>query len=206
MHCLPPHTPPIKMWPDGLAGVRKGGLFRVTAPWVNTKLPPGHSSQTQTLGLRSTLINIATLNYLFMSPNLVWLAIAVAIYVVFPYDIAAAGAASASSATRWILSRAAINFGLCFTYTAFFRVQLYLRARAQRKYRPEASPALSHTLHNLFYWSAGVLQWTWWEWVACRLWAAGAVPYIGDDALMSSTWHMLHTAAWVLVVPIWRCA
>jgi len=48
------------------------------------------------------------------------------------------------------------------------------------------------------------MQWTWWEWVACRLWAAQAVPYVSDDALVSSTSHMLQTAAWVLVVPIWR--
>jgi hypothetical protein len=119
------------MWPDGLAGIRKGGLFRVTAPWVSANLPPGHSSQTETLGLRSTLVNIVTLNYLVMSPNLVWLAIAAAIYIIFPYDIAGAGSASAS---RWIAARAAVNFSLCFAYTAFFRVQLYWRLRAERKY------------------------------------------------------------------------
>jgi hypothetical protein len=114
------------MWPNGLAGVSKSGLFRASAPWVDTKLPPGHSSQTQTLGLRSTLMNIVTLRYLFMSPNLVWLAIAAAIYVVFPYDISAAGAAGSSAATAWIAARATVNFSLCFAYTAFFRVQLYV--------------------------------------------------------------------------------
>ncbi len=115
-----------QMWPDGLAGVRKSGIFRVSAPWVDTRLPPGHSSQTQTLGLRSTLMNIVTLRYLVMSPNLVWLAIAAAIYVVCPYDIPAAGAAGSAAAAAWIAARAAVNFSLCFAYTAFFRVQLYV--------------------------------------------------------------------------------
>ena len=121
------------MWPDGLAGVSKSGVFRVSAPWVNTKLPPGYSSQTQTLGLRSTLANIVTLRYLIMSPNLVWLAIAAAIYLVFPYDVSGAGAAGSAAAAAWIAARATVNFSLCFVYTAFFRVQLYWRDRAQRK-------------------------------------------------------------------------
>ena len=123
------------MWPDGLAGVSKSGLFRVSAPWVDAKLPPGHSSQTQALGLRATLSNIVTLKYLVMSPNLVWLAIAAAIYGVFPYDISGAGAAGSAAAAKWISARACVNFSLCFAYTAFFRVQLYWRGRAQRKYR-----------------------------------------------------------------------
>ena len=121
------------MWPDGVAGVSKNGLFRVSAPWVNTKLPPGHSSQTQTLGLRSTIMNVITLKYLVMSPNLVWLAIAAAIYIVFPYDIPGAAASGSASAATWIAARGAVNFALCFTYTAFFRVQLYWRNRAARK-------------------------------------------------------------------------
>jgi hypothetical protein len=194
------------MWPDGVAGVRKSGLFRVCAPWVNTKLPPGHSSQTQTLGLRSTLMNIVTLRYLVMSPNLVWLAIAAAIYLLFPYDISGAEAAGAAPAASWIAARATVNFSLCFAYTAFFRAQLYWRERAQRKYRPHIAPNWKHSLHNLFYWSAGVLQWTWWEWVACRLWATGAMSYVSDHALAGDTSLAMQTLAWVMIVPIWRFA
>ena len=192
------------MWPEGLAGISRHGLFGVCAPWVNTKLPPGRSSQTQTLGLRSTLMNVVTLKYLFMSPNLIWLAIAVSIYVFFPYDIPGAGSAGSVSAAKWIAARGGINFSLCFTYTAFFRIQLYWFKKAQRKYRKNAAPGFSHSLHNVFYWSTGVLQWTWWEWVACRLWALGPVSYISDDKILTSFWPALQTLAWVLVVPIWR--
>jgi hypothetical protein len=187
------------MWPDGLAGIRKNGFFRVSAPWVDVKLPPGHSSQTQALGLRATLASIVTLKYLIMSPNLLWLAIASFIYIMFPYDIS-----GSASPAKWIAARASVNFSLCFAYTAFFRVQLYWRERAQRKYRPGTAPDWFHSLHNLFYWSAGVAQWTWWEWVACRLWATGAMPYLRDDTLASSPSLLLQTLAWVMLVPIWR--
>lgn len=192
------------MWPDGLAGIHRNSLFRVSAPWVDLKLPPGHSSQTQALGWRATLASIVTLKYLIMSPNLVWLVIAAVIYIVFPYDISGAGAAGSAAAVKWITARAAVNFSLCFAYTAFFRVQLYWRGRAQRKYRPNASPKWFHSLHNLLYWSAGVAQWTWWEWAACRLWATGAMPYVRDDALVGSSSLLLQTVVWVLMVPIWR--
>jgi hypothetical protein len=192
------------MWPDGLAGIRKYGIFRVSAPWVDLKLPPGHSSQTQELGLRATLASIVTFKYLIMSPNLVWLTIAAAIYIMFPYDISGAGTAGFDSAAKWISSRAAVNFSLCFAYTAFFRVQLYWHNRSQRKYRPNSAPKWFHTLHNLFYWSAGVAQWTWWEWAACRLWVTGAMPYVSDDALWSSSVLLLQTVILVIIVPIWR--
>ena len=38
-------------------------------------------------------------------------------------------------------------------------------------------------LHNLYYWSLGVLQWIGWECVMMRLWALNLVKNVGIE------WH-----------------
>jgi hypothetical protein len=35
----------ISLWPDGLAGISAKGLFNAIPGWVDSKLPPGHTSQ-----------------------------------------------------------------------------------------------------------------------------------------------------------------
>ena len=45
----------IQLWPDGLAGISKDGLFGTVASWVDTELAPGETDQTTQLGLAKTL-------------------------------------------------------------------------------------------------------------------------------------------------------
>ena len=52
--------------------------------------PPALLSQVDQLGLQKTLKTIGTLKHMYMSPNLVWLAMAISLYYLAPYDFEAA--------------------------------------------------------------------------------------------------------------------
>ena len=52
--------------------------------------PPGQTSQEKAVAPEGWWIPLVTGKFLFFSPNLVWLAIALVDYFVFPYDYQAA--------------------------------------------------------------------------------------------------------------------
>ena len=64
------------------------------------------------------------------SPNLVWLSIAAAIYVLFPYDFEAAR----TFAPGWVASRLLLNLALMFGYVGFWHGALYRLHWSKRKY------------------------------------------------------------------------
>ena len=70
--------------PLGLAGVR-GPLFGEPPSFVNPKLPPGHTSLTETLSFRNMLWSVLTLQHFFCSPTLIWFGIAVFMHSFAPY-------------------------------------------------------------------------------------------------------------------------
>ena len=80
----------MSLWPEGFAGISKAGVFGSLPNWVNPKLPPGHTSQVDLLGLDKTVWDIATLKHFVFSPNLTWFVVAVALHVAVPYDFEAA--------------------------------------------------------------------------------------------------------------------
>ena len=81
----------MSLWPaEGFAGISKAGVFGALPDWVNPKLPPGHTSQVDLLGLDKTVWDIATLKHFVFSPNLTWFVVAVALHVAIPYDFEAA--------------------------------------------------------------------------------------------------------------------
>ena len=67
-----------------VGGLRDGSLFRA-APWVDRGKPPGATPQPQSW--RSWLRGTLSLSFIVHSPNLVWLLIAAAVYVLSPYDV-----------------------------------------------------------------------------------------------------------------------
>lgn len=59
-------------------------------------------------------------------------------------------------------------------------------------------------LHNLWYWSLAIVQWTFWEQVMMRLWATGKVPYASNQEILADKSLLLWNLVWVLLIPLWR--
>ena len=59
-------------------------------------------------------------------------------------------------------------------------------------------------VHNLWYWSLAIVQWTWWEAVMVRLWATGVVPFKTWEEIKADNWLLAVNVFWVLAIPVWR--
>jgi hypothetical protein len=136
------------LWPDGVAGINAKGIFNSLPAWIDKKLAPGNTDQTQLLGLKTTVDSVLKLKYFFMSPNLVWFCMALAMHVYNPYPIQEAK--EKGFAADWMLRRFAINYGVAFLYYGFFFAALYLAGRAKRKYNPGVFPTAGNMAHNLW--------------------------------------------------------
>lgn len=185
----------------------KNGIFGGAQPaWVDPVKPAGCTDQRDQLGWPKTIANVVHGRYMFWNPNMVWFTMALALHVCAPYNIEAAKAGFNLSVDGWVLRRLALNFTVGLMYYGFFYVALYVAKAAERKYRPNSVPTAGNMAHNLWYWTLGIVQWTWWEAVVVRLWASGAVSFASDaDMLSDGGWRALGlNVAWVLLVPIWR--
>ena len=187
-----------------LGGIHAEGLFGGVPDFVNRMLAPGYSDQTDSLSLKQTAKDIVTLKHFFLSPNLVWFAMALAMHVCCPYDI---DAAAGGWAAAWVGKRLALNFGVAVAYYGFWHVSLYRTADsggASRKYEASSWPTRGNMVHNLWYWSLGVLQWTFWECCMCRVWGRGLVSFAGDAEVLGDPVVLLKNVVVCLVVPVWR--
>merc|ERR1712156_1074442 len=72
--------------PGGFAGTGPNGSFFEAPAWVDKSKAPGTTSQEAAVAPPGWWIPLATGKFLFFSPNLVWLLIALVDYFVFPYD------------------------------------------------------------------------------------------------------------------------
>ena len=146
----------MMMWVRRLriGGIHEDGLFAVLPGWVDGTKAPGTTSQTSELGFGTTMQNIVTLRYFFLSPNLVWFGMACGMHWFYPYAIDQATTWSAV----WVSHRLAFNFTVAFAYYSFFHVGLYSHGWAARKYVPGSYPTAGNMVHNLYYWSLGVIQ------------------------------------------------
>jgi sterol desaturase/sphingolipid hydroxylase (fatty acid hydroxylase superfamily) len=118
-----------------------------------------------------------------------------------PYDIEAA---RGGWALDWALRRFGLNLGVSFAYYGFFFAGLYLWGWSDRKFAPGSFPTVGNMLHNFWYWTLGIAQWTCWECVVMRLWATGKVPFVSNAEVMASSELLAWNLLWVLVVPVWR--
>jgi sterol desaturase/sphingolipid hydroxylase (fatty acid hydroxylase superfamily) len=203
-------------WPDGLGGFRNPlQPFGTTAAWVDTSLAPGTTDMTPLLSPRQTLMDIVTLKYFVMSPNLTWLLMCLIVYACQPYDIASA---ARGWSFDWIVHRIVVNLVLAGVYYSCFHTLLYVRRAGSRKFKPTQWPTAGNMIHNLWYWTLFVVQWSLWECAVMRLWASDAQTYASEsdiaftdlvnqrislvDFLSNSVlwWNVL----WILLVPIWR--
>ena len=103
--------------PGGFAGTGPNGSFFETPGWVDKvrhliqvfkasalsqDKAPGMTSQTPAVAPPGWWVKLVTGYFLFFSPNLVWLAIALADYFLFPYDYEAA---KSLTNLKWVFQR-----------------------------------------------------------------------------------------------------
>ena len=192
---------------ENIGGVGKGGVLfgpGVVAGWIDQTKTPGTTSQTEYLGFKSTLRSVVTLNYFIWSPNLVWFAIALSLFMVFPYDLESVKAAGVASATAWLTHRFALNYFFAFCYYGFFHYGLYIANWGTRKFVPGSYPTMSNMAHNLYYWSLAIVQWTFWEYAMCRIWASGGADFATNAQILADPKLLALNIFWVLAIPIWR--
>ena len=90
-----------------LGGLQGGRIFRVVPPYIDRSKPPGYSQLPQPTAA-DWLAGWMTVKHMIFGPNLVWFIISMAMYRLFPYDLAPTSAtatgvlsfASSSSACR----------------------------------------------------------------------------------------------------------
>ena len=139
---------------------------------------PGESKQVPPTW-SSWLAGVLKCGHVLYSPNLVWLSIAAAMWVVFPYDLEAA----AEWRSDWMLRRLAINVGMTFGYVGFWHVSLYVLGWSERKFMPGVRPDVWRMTHNLWYSLLAVAQWKAWDVVYMRAYATGRHQYLADPFL-----------------------
>lgn len=112
--------PSCQLVPGGFAGTGPNGSFFETPGWVDKvqhpiqvfnasaflsqDKAPGMTSQTPAVAPPGWWVKLVTGYFLFFSPNLVWLAIALADYFLFPYDYEAA---KSLTNLNWVFQRCA---------------------------------------------------------------------------------------------------
>ena len=185
----------------GFAGTTNGSFFH-TPDWVDSSKPPGTTSQAAAYCPSPQWYAHLFSGYsLFFSPNLVWLAIALFDYFVFPYDFAAAE--KGYSAT-WILPRLVVNATITLGYSSFWHVTLYWLGFGQRPFKADRQWRWGKILHNLWYHCLGIAQWTGFEVLFMRAYSTGRLPYLTDVEALASTAGMLNFVASCFWVPVWR--
>ncbi len=142
---------------------------------------------------------------MWASLNIVWLAIALALYYGAPYDLSPSGAAARGPLTAaFIAERFPLWLACTLGYTAFWHVTLYGLGWAARPFVAGRRYSCDNTAHNLFYLTVGVAMWTGFENVFAFLWATGRLPYLADAAAFSTWWGALIFAAGLVYIPVWR--
>lgn len=186
-------------WLGGFAGIPRDGFFGTPA-YVDTDKAPGHTPHPA-VGPWEPLRYLALLSDFFTSPNLIWVLITTTVYILFPYDMAAA---AQGWSLAWVGKRVAVTGGVALAYYSFFFWALYVRCYAERKFRPGIFPTVGNVMHDLWYWGLGVLQWSLSECAMTRLWATGALPYVSDEELLRSPSQLVVLVFALLAVPVWN--
>lgn len=184
---------------EGFAGSVNGSFFKAPL-WVDLQKPPGRTSQEPQVRNNPSLKSWLTGGFVFWSPNLVWLSIALFDYVVFPYDLAAAKVWS----VKWMAYRLLANVLITFGYVGFWHVTLYILGWGKRPFNPQRQYRRSKVVHNMFYNIFAVLQWTAWEAIFMHCYATGRLPYITDEESFGTWWGLaLFVLSWFWVA-LWR--
>jgi len=184
------------------AGVHEGRIFGSVPPHVDRKLAPGASVMPTVTPLGWLA---AAPTALWDTPNTVWFAIAVAMYVGMPYDLSPAGAAAASPLSwRFFALRAPLWSAVVFGYYGYWHLTLHVLGWAGRPLVRGRVYSADKVAHNVWWTSCGVALWVAFENVFAFLWASGRLPYLADGAATATPAGLARLVLGVALVPIWR--
>eukprot|EP00301_Raphidiophrys_heterophryoidea_P023633 c7445_g1_i2.p1 GENE.c7445_g1_i2~~c7445_g1_i2.p1 ORF type:complete len:454 (+),score=113.39 c7445_g1_i2:1-1362(+) len=183
----------------GIAGLDSKGRFFVAPDFVNLKNEPGTTPQPKT-SVANYFKNLVTFKFFFVSPNFVWAVIALAVYVLFPYDLESPKHGWGS----WVWDRCVLNFVVVFGYYIASWGVIYVLRVPKRKFDKEHWPSAQELAHDVWYLTLGTLQWCGWEVVMMRLWATGVVGHMSNSEVWSSWSNLLQTSLCFMLVPAWR--
>lgn len=161
---------------EGFAGTVNGSFFKAPL-WVDSSKPAGATSHEDQIKSNPNFLKLITGEFLFFSPNFIWLCVALLDYFVFPYDLKAAK----TWAWNWVLYRLAVNTVIVYGYAGFWHVTLYWLHWAKRPFNPNRTYRFSKVIHNVYYTTLGIVQWTIFEAIVMHCYATGRLPYISDE-------------------------
>ena len=188
----------------GIGGSSDGAFFGTTPSWVDEAKPPGHSSQIPP-AWTSWLRGVLQLKHILYSPNLIWLAITVVVYVAFPYDLEGARRDGLVSPlvlpSSWWSSRVWINMAVMLLYYGGWEVAAL---RGRRKFNFRSWVSSQRVTHNLMFTTLGTLQWTAFEVIFIWLWATGRLPYVADADALATPGNVARMVLWTAAIPLWR--
>lgn len=190
-----------QLLPGGFAGTGPNGSFFEAPKWVDKKKAPGTTSQTEAVAPPGWWIDLATGKFLFFSPNLVWLSIALVDYFLFPYDFQAA---KSLKKLDWVFIRFAVNFTITFGYFGFWHSVTYLFGWTDRPFHPSRQYKKSKVFHNMWYTFLGVFQLTIWEAIFMHCYATNRLPFMSDEQAFSNPWNMTMFIFAFFWVPLYR--
>jgi len=200
---------------EGLAGTVKGSFFR-SPKWVNNLQPPGMTDQTKSLLEENPFAGFFWGSHIIFSPNLIWLTISLVVYFAFPYDLDMAAFNEAQSQTESLMlsfilvrffPRFMVNFAVTFTYTLYWHAILYWKTKeplSRRSFNQARVYRVGKVIHNIYYSTLGIAQWSLWEAVFVHCFASGRLPYLSNNEAVSSLSGLLTFSIWVLIIPFWR--
>jgi len=187
--------------PGGFAGTGPTGSFFEAPAWVDKAKKPGMTSQAEAVAPAGWWIDLVTGKFLFFSPNLVWLSIALADYFLFPYDFQAA---KSFQKLDWVFIRFLVNFTITFGYFGFWHSVTYLLGWTKRPFHPSRQYKKSKVLHNMWYSFLGVVQLTVWEAIVMHCYATNRLPYMSDQQAFSNPWNITVFILAAFWVPLYR--
>jgi len=193
--------PSCQLVPGGFAGTGPNGSFFETPGWVDKDKAPGMTSQTPAVAPPGWWVKLVTGYFLFFSPNLVWLAIALADYFLFPYDYEAA---KSLTNLNWVFQRFCVNFVITFGFFGFWHVVLYILGWSERPFMPNRRYKVSKVVHNMWYSFLGVVQYTVWEAIYVHCCATKRIAFMSDDDAASSAYNLVIFIAAAFWVPLYR--
>jgi len=160
------------------------------------KKPPGHTSQAGELTFEKAVSAVTSLKFFFFSPNLTWFSYALVLYYFVPYDIEnyeIGKINSTGSSAHFVfpivpfVNRLLFNFFYIGLYYGFWTGILYGTTDNFRNYLGVRKftnrwPTAGNFIHDIYYWSLGVIQVTVWEGVMMVIWANTDGEYFAKDS------------------------
>lgn len=180
----------------GFAGLLNGHLFG-NPSYVNPSKAPGETPVE--LDTRWWLPYL-TGEFIYNSPNLVWLCIAVLTYFAFPYDRALENGCD----SKFVADRCVLNIALVLCFFGFWHVTLYWLGWAKRPFLPNRKYRWGKVLHNVFYSLIGAVIWAFFECLMIQAYHLGRVPYISNREAFSSWRNAVAVLSWIALAPIVR--